>query len=362
MLKIAIIGANLSGLSCAYRLEKYGLKPTIFEKNGQVGKTNDTNLCTFRIFNNHLGDTLHYFKKKYGLRLNPIGTLNEILMNGPNKKTLARGKFGYIFKRGIDKTSLENQIASLLRTPIIFDTSVNALDIMNEFDYVVVATGENSTAKKLGVWSSTLSSYTRIAKILGKFRPTRMTMWFNVHYFKHCYAYILPSGSTTAVFSLVVNDITRTELDFYWRAFLEGIPFPYKIIQTIDHEFNCGNVASPQIDNIYFIGNAAGMTDSFLGLGMSRVVESGIAAADSIAQGLDYTKAIEPLIKDVQMLHEFRRAVNTFNNKDYNRLITLLGLPVIKQAVYRNPFFRISHISPLVKAYNRLKYSPDILS
>jgi len=34
---IAIMGAGLSGLSCAMTLEKNGISPTIFEKRSQIG-------------------------------------------------------------------------------------------------------------------------------------------------------------------------------------------------------------------------------------------------------------------------------------------------------------------------------------
>jgi len=33
-MKVAIVGAGLSGLSCAIELERHKIKPVIFEKNG----------------------------------------------------------------------------------------------------------------------------------------------------------------------------------------------------------------------------------------------------------------------------------------------------------------------------------------
>ncbi len=38
MLKVAIIGAGTSGLSCAIELERHGIYPEIFERNSFIGE------------------------------------------------------------------------------------------------------------------------------------------------------------------------------------------------------------------------------------------------------------------------------------------------------------------------------------
>ena len=43
-----------------------------------------------------------------------------------------------------------------------------------------------------------------------------------------------------------------------------------------------------KIDNIYLVGNSAGLIDDFLGFGAVNAIESGILAAHSIVKGVDY--------------------------------------------------------------------------
>ena len=74
-----------------------------------------------------------------------------------------------------------------------------------------------------------------------------------------------------------------------------------------------------------------------MGFGAVNAIESGILAAKSIVKGLDYNELIKPMKKHVTKLHEFRKALNSFDNKDLNRLITFLGLPVVKQLISTIP-------------------------
>jgi len=88
-------------------------------------------------------------QKKYDLSLIPFSPLREITMKGPTKEGTVSGKLGYVFMRGDEKESLENQIAKHIRTPMHFDTYINLEDVKNDFDYIIVATGDETVANRL---------------------------------------------------------------------------------------------------------------------------------------------------------------------------------------------------------------------
>jgi digeranylgeranylglycerophospholipid reductase len=69
---------------------------------------------------------------------------------------------------------------------------------------------------------------------------------------------------------------------------------------------------------------------------------SGVIAAKCIMEKRDYNKIAQSLTEDIKQTTKFRRVANTLNNDDYDKLLTLMGLPVIKQLVYHNPFFKVT--------------------
>lgn len=351
-MKIAIVGAGLGGLSCAFELKKHGIIPVIFEKRSRIGDGLDYAVCNFKIFTNFYHSPQKHFKKNYGLYISPIKKLTKTIMISSNNTTVVRGKLGYIFKRGPEAYSMENQIAIQLKLPIVFDTYINIDDIKKDFDYVVWATGDNKLSSKLNLWTTNFNTQIRIATIIGNFKTNSSIIWFNTDYARKGYAYMLPYDKSKANLTLIVNNISPHELNYYWKEFLTREGIKYKILETRDVEYVTGFVSPLRIDNIFLIGNAAGLTGSLLGNGTINAIESGIMSGRSIAKGLDYTGLMKKNLDWLKLNHEIRKFINTFENKDFDRLISFLGLPIVKQIVYNNPLFKTSQTAKIAKLYN----------
>lgn len=355
-MEVAIVGAGLSGLSCAFELKKHGITPTIFEKRSTVNDALDYTVCILKTFSKFNCSPQKYFSKKYGLELIPLKTLKKIIMIGPKNKTIVRGSLGYIYKRGSEPYSMENQIMKQVNLPVIFDTYIDIDKIKEKFDYVVWATGDNILSKKLGVWTSNLNTIIRISTIEGNFKPGSIAMWLNTDFAKNTYAYLLPYNKSKANLTLIVNNITYSELNYYWKNFLTKENIQYKIFETRDIEYVTGFVYPLQIDNVYLVGNAAGLTGNLLGFGVTNAVESGINAAKSIVKKLDYNKLMKKTTEAVKLHHELRRSINTFDNKDFDKLVSFLGIPIIKQMIYKNPFYKSKHAAQVLKLYNKFPH------
>lgn len=351
-MRVAIIGAGLSGLSCALELERYNIKPVIFEKRAHAGEALDFSVVWPIIMNRAITDPLKYLKKEYNLELAPLNHIKKIIMYSPSSKSVERGSLGYIFIRGFPDYALEKQLLSYVKSPIIFNRYIELEDMRNKFDFIVVATSNSIIASNLDMWTDTFIAHARIATIVGKFNPTEIIMWLNTEYAKNGFCYLVPKSDKEACLVQIVNGITRNEMDYYWKRFLLVENIQYYISFTADAEHECGFVRQRQKDNIMFTGNSAGFTDDLIGCGSLNAIESGMLAARAIVSGEDYNALSMPIFKDIERLHEFRKAMNTLDNDEIDKLIGTLDTPVLKNAIYNNPFFRISHISKSIRRYN----------
>lgn len=351
-MKVAIIGAGLAGLSCAIELEKHKIRPVIFEKRAHIGEAIDYAIVCPRILNRPIMDPLKYLKKEYGLELKPINHIKKMIMYSPKSKATERGSLGYIFRRGYTPIALEHQLLNYLKGPVTFNRYVEIEDVKNNFDYIVVATSNSIIATKLGVWTDTFISHARVATIVGKFKPTEIIMWLNTEYAKNGFCYIVPKSYTEACMVQIVNGITSYELDYYWKEFLFTENIQYYISTTTDTEHDCGFCRPRQKDNVLFTGNSAGLTDDLIGCGGLNAIESGVLAARAIAHGEDYNTLTQPIFEDIEKIHENRKALNTLDNSKLDSLVGALSLPVIKNIMYNNPFFRLSHASKSIRLYN----------
>jgi len=354
-MKVAIIGAGIAGLSCAYELEKNGITPVIFEKRSQIGEAAGYSVLWLKLVLRINEDPFKYLKEKYDFDINYLSFLNEITMVSPKKKIVAKGDLGYTFRRGSVESSIEKQIASKIKSPIIFNSYIEIDDIRKEFDRIVVATASPRIAKQLNVWTETFMAQARVAVVLGDFKINSITAWFNEKYANKTFCYIIPNSSKEATLTLTINSGSTAELDYYWNRFMTSERIEYTIIEQSDMEHFSGFVNPLQIDNIYFVGNAAGFTDNLIGIGTFNAIESGILAAQAIAKNIDYNKLVKPIYDDIVKLHQFRKAMNTIDNSGFDKLIGFMGLPGIKQFIYNNPLFKLQYGTSLVKFYNKLK-------
>jgi digeranylgeranylglycerophospholipid reductase len=344
IIKVAIVGAGIAGLSCAYEFEKHGITPTIFEKKKRIGEDVDYLTCTLKVFDRIYKDPLKYFKDEFDIELKPFNILRTIAMNAPTKDTIIESTSGYIFCRGDCKDSLENQLASYVKSPITFEKNVYVADIKDDYDYVIDATGRVDLPKQMGLFTSQLDAFTRIAVISGHrdFQVDKITMWVNTEYAKNCFCYLLPHSSNKACLVLTVNDITHTELDYYWEKLLTIENIKNTIIKTSDVKHEIGIVKPHKVDTIYFVGKAGGFIDPILGFGMICAIETGAAAARSIIHNMNYEKLVYPTFKYYLKNYEYRKILNTFYNRDFNIMVEALGLPIVKQLIYKNPLAKLN--------------------
>lgn len=356
-LRVAIIGAGLSGLSCAHEFKRHGIIPTIFEKKSYIGEILDFQTILIKSFNLQIySDPIKFLKKKYDIEIKPSFPLREVVNISPSgKRYQAKGKLGYILRRGDALDSVENQLAQALSIQINYNSDIDVKDILDNYDHIVVATAASDLAKELNIFMPTFNSYARIATIIGDFKTDSITIFWNRKYSKNGYAYLVPYSSNSARLILIVTDITHDQLDYYWEEFLMAENLPYEITEIKDVAHNLGIIDPVRISNSYLVGVAGGLIDDVFGFAALNAIISGATAATAILNNQNYDKIIQPLKDDIIKLHEIRKLINTWDNISVEKLLAIRDLPLIKQYTYNNPLFKMPQASFLAKMSNTLR-------
>lgn len=338
-MKVAIIGAGLAGLTCALELEKYGIKPVIYEKNNYIGEMHPHTTAILDIIARKIinpeKDVIKFFENKLDKYITPLNPIYTITHYSPNGESTINGHFGYFIKRGREKDSIKNQLYSQLKkTKVIFNNFGDYKKLSKEYDYVVIATGNLNFTKELGCTYSTLNAQVRGAIVLGNFDPNRLAMWINRDYCKNGYGYFTPFNNKRASLLLVVNDVNEKQIDYYWEKFLfnEGINFT--IVEEFKLKHQAGYVYPSRVGNVYMVGNSRGGIEPFLGFGQMNSITAGTLVARAIVEGKDYDKLLKNIDTLIRDMVEFRKAFNKVGNTTYDFLVSATGLPIIKQLVY----------------------------
>jgi len=332
-MRVAVIGAGVSGLACVQELERYGIEPVVFEQRHRAGELFDHCAASLEIFTRP-HDPLEYLQKEYNLHIRPIGKIKSIVMNSPSKTVRVDGNLGYYFLRGHDPASAETQLYDGIRSKVHFNTRADYSELAREFDYVVVANGQYDIARTLGVWSNIYEPYLIGANVIGDFDISSLVMWLNTSYAKTAYAYLAPMEKNRAFLGLVVPNATPDQTREYWKLFWEIEKHPWELVYEVIVQHVAGFVYPHQVGNILLVGSAGGFIEPFLGFGMLASIQSGTLAGRAISTGKKYEDLVQQQKEDMKHSLVFREMINGASNVDMDRLIAFLGKPGIKQFIY----------------------------
>jgi flavin-dependent dehydrogenase len=286
--KVAIIGAGVSGLSCAIELERHGESPVIYDKKSFLWDAYDLNAWVFKDWKQGQ-DSIRYVREKFHIDLIPKHGIQRIIRYENGKEKVFTGNFGVILKRGMEKESLGNQLAKMLSGKVHLETYVYDVDeLIHAYDKIIVATGNHNIAKSLQIWTPISSYRVKIATVVGEFDPGTLIFWKDPNFCKDGFAYMIANRFKEANVTLQVNDVSYSEMQYYWKKFLSLSGFDFKIIETKDIDFHRGRLeysaeeGKDFRDKIFFIGNARAQKGDFLGDGIVESIESGVQTARKI--------------------------------------------------------------------------------
>lgn len=360
-MKIAIIGAGLSGLSCALECEKLGVTAEVFERHHSVGWPWPSITAFINLMNRRYGnDSIKYLKDTYDINIKYAFEEKTYIMKSPNAEIKIEGNLGYSIFRGKEIDSIENQLLRALRkTPIHYNSLSNYKELSQKYDFVVVASGKDVEAKELGVWEEQGRISISASIALGSFQENTTHIYFDTEYAGSGYARMSPFSSTEVILSLYridKGDFNTQQLDInrYFETFLEKekldkLELMYRYIKP---PYSTGRVSKFKIGNVLLVGRSAGLTERLVGAGAMEAIISGVLAAKAMIQGNDYDAMLKPLQEHVENLSVFRNYIEEFSNEDFDKVISFLNTPGIKQVIYNTNINFTDMAGSILKEFN----------
>jgi flavin-dependent dehydrogenase len=318
-MKVAIMGAGLSGLSCAIILEQNGIEPVIFEKRSMAGDRFINAEGIFNISNRPINNCLDYFRNEYGIDLKPIDEIRKITSYGPTTKAVLEGNLGYSNIRGRHEQSFDSQLARQVKSKIVFHSEHEYEDLIKEYTHVVLATGDAAYATKLDNFRVDLTINLKGATVDGDFTTDHIMSWYNNDFAPKGYAYLMPYSEKEANISIAYPDSATEEIDDLWDKFYRRVRSDLKQDLNITDKYEVkryiiGTCDKPKFDNTYFTGNCFGSIMPAYGLGQFIAILTGIYAALDICGKGEYEKLVEPLQKSYDSSLVIRRMMEKLDN------------------------------------------------
>lgn len=305
-MNVAIMGAGLSGLSCALTLCMNGVTPTIFESRSKVGDRFINSEAMFNIFNRPIKDCLPYLSQKYNINLEPISEVNKLFIHSKNSISSVDGKIGYTNIRGRHEDSYENQLYKQLNCNINFNSTYSYEDLCKNFEYVVLATGDAEYASHLGNYKCDLTCTLKGVTIEGSFIKDNPHVWFNYDVIPKGYGWLIPYSEKESNLVMAYPDYPnniKLDINEMWKKFYDmackDLDQNFKVTDSFEvTRYMMGICNSPKIENTYFVGNCFGTISPGLGFGQYTSLLTGIYAAHDICKIASYKKLSIPLFEN----------------------------------------------------------------
>lgn len=368
-MKVAIIGAGISGLAAGLTLERNGFIPDIYEQNSFVADHySHVGVVLNMAYRSISPHPLDYLNKLLSVKLTPLETINHLIIHSKNSRAEVKAEtIGYSFIIGPETNSLLGQLLKHIKNSrILYEHRVSLEELKKKYDYVIVATGSRSedyvADKYLNGWQQYLVAYSRVAKIYGNFEPNTSIVWGNKEVLKDGYAFLAPFSRQIASLYVTVPHISGwDELDQCWKAFLkqERILEKSTLLGTFERTHVSASTSSVTWENCLFVGDQGGFLDPFLGLGAATAISSGVMAAKSIIENTSYDELVGEYKKIINVMGKVRNFYDNIDDKTFDSMVAYEDHAVVQKLVYGTNIDWLKYGSFAVSPFVEPKESPN---
>lgn len=329
---ISIIGAGPVGSFAAYLLAKAGFDVNIFEEHEKIGlPIQCTGLMTEKI-----SELLELKKSFITNRLNKVKVfsqnssaeinVNEILVD---RQRFDQHLLDMAADAGAQVYPSHRFVSFHRHSGNIFFSKGGKIEKYRSKILIGADGPLSQVAKTAGIYGSRKFFIGMQATVQGNFDSTTYQTFFG-NIAPGFFAWIVPESSTTARIGLATRYNTRK----YFENFLKGkgkmIAMQAGLIPVYNHN------QAVQKNNIYLIGDAATFCKATTGGGLISGLQSARILADCIIHNKNYSFAVKKLRRELLSHSMIRSALDRFSTSDYNRLVSIINNPRVKQQLSAN--------------------------
>ncbi|MBM7615259.1 NAD(P)/FAD-dependent oxidoreductase [Alkaliphilus hydrothermalis] len=363
-MKVAIMGAGLSGIACGITLEREGIPFDIYEKRSQV----DDRFVNGEIFLNILNlpkkDCIHYMTEEWGINLKPAGHIKELVLYSENEKAVIQGgNIGFNVVRGRHQQSIANQMRSQLKTPIQFNSKHTYEELLDKYTHVVLATGDGDYSKRLGNYQEDLTVTLNGLILRGEFDRYTTMAWLDNTIAPKGYCYFIPLSSTEANLVVAYPDYPDSQaydsnvlVEKLHSKLKEELQQPLEVLDQFQiTKYIIGICKTPRIGNTFFVGNCFGAIMPFLGFGQFTAIMTGVYAAEDIGGKGKYAELVKDLKRSYEDSLVLRRGMEGLDNSQFDFIVRHLkgetGNKILNSSKIDIMKFASTLLKPFVKEH-----------
>lgn len=333
-MKVAIMGAGVSGLSCAIELERHGVQPTIFESRSQIGDRFINGEVFISMFSRPVLDEVRYLAEHHSIFIHPRSNISELTIYSARRQAMLTGPIGFVTVRGRHQESLENQLARQVSLQVCFNSKKSYEELVREYTHVVVATGDAAYVEKVGKFYTGLTATITGTTVEGEFDPRRVICWFDNQFAPRAgFGFLIPFSEQEATLVLAYPEYEGNpalDKQTLWKLFTERVlrDLDQNLKVTDKFEVNkymMGVPESPRIGNTFFVGNCFGTLMPLMGFGQFPSILTGIYAARDICGIDEYEKLAAPIRRSYYSSLSVRRIVESLGNDGMDKIVQSLN-------------------------------------
>ncbi|KPV43078.1 NAD(P)/FAD-dependent oxidoreductase [Alicyclobacillus ferrooxydans] len=333
-MKVAIMGAGLSGLSCAIELEKHGIEPYIFERRSRVGDRFINAEVFAGMYSRPILDEVRYLSEELGIFVQPASNIKDLIVYSPKKKAVLSGPVGFVSIRGRHRDALENQLARQVHSPIHYHSEHTYEELLREYTHVVLATGDADYVKKIQNFHEDATVTLIGVTVEGEFTRNTVFTWFDNRFAPHGgYGFLIPFSPTEATVVLAFAEykgLQAYDKTALWEMFFNRVCTDLnqnlKVTDQFEvNEYVMGIAESPRLGNTFFVGNCYGALMPGMGFGQFASILTGVYAAKDIVGLGRYETLTNELRHSYDHSRTLRRMMETLDNDGLDNFVQMLN-------------------------------------